>query len=39
MIAAYFLGDMSSSENVQQGMIDERIQFIFDSENPKIVDD
>ena len=39
IIAAYFVGDMSSSENVHQERIDERIQFIFDSENPKIIDD
>lgn len=30
---------MSSSENLHQETVDERIQFILDSEDPKIVDD
>ena len=39
LYATYFLGDMSSSENLHQETVDERIKFIIDSEDPKIIDD
>ena len=32
-------GDMSSSENLEQATVDERIQLIMDSQDPSIVDD
>ena len=39
LVCAYTSGDMSSSENLDQATVDERVQLIMDSQDPNIVDD